>query len=483
MRFIYRLEICLRWLVAGVVFSITPTWAGMLIKSDIEALFADKFVVGEIQPNMPLWPLFVKNTEQPEAKPELFAYVFETVDFEPVRGYGGKPINVLVAMDLQGNFLESKLLDHKEPIFRSEAGFAKLAKFAAQYVGLSTHHNIQIYAHTAKTSRDDVYAALHGVQAGTVSAKAIDKTIILSAASVALAHTEAAATGQIAGASALGKRAQSQDETYAKLDWEKLLSRGMVSTQTFTRADIEKAFANTKAFGNDKLAAAQPNEIALTVHVALVSLPNIGRNLLDDNGWRLLSTNRRQAQALLVTESGPMARMAYESQRIQQDLPFEVKQGGNELTLRAMSYDKGLNVPGYPESTRAYFFIIENSTPLDATVPFELDLKWGRRFGVYPNQVVYKKFPLNYSFNGWRAAWSNILDTDFSNVGWVKTWISRDLEITVLILGLLILSAGLIMQKRLSASSRRLVFDLYIGLYRLVLARPVDYREHYCGSR
>ena len=468
MRFKCWLVMSLRWLVVFVVCSLSQAWAGMMIKSDIEAIFADKYVVGEIQPNMPLWPLFVKNPAEPDAKPELVAYVFETVDFEPVRGYGGKPINVLVAMDLQGNFLESKLLDHKEPIFRSEAGFAKLAKFAAQYVGLSTHHNIQIFAHTATTSRDDVYAALHGVQAGTVSAKAIDKTIVLSAASVALAHTEAASAGQIAGAALVGKKTRPQDESYTKLDWEKLVSRGMVSTQTFTRADIEKAFANTKAAGNDKLAETNPNEVALTVHVALVSLPQIGRNLLDDNGWRLLNTNRRQAHALLVTESGPMARMAYESQRIQQDLPFDVRQAGNDLKLRGMSYDKGLKVPGYPESTRAYFFIIENSTPLDASVPFELDLKWGRRFGVYPNQVVFNKFPLTYTFNGWRATLSNVLDTDFSNAEWMKTWISRDLEITVLILGLIVLSIGLLMQKRLSASARRLkIFRTLYLIYTL----------------
>ena len=106
MRFKYWLVMSLRWLVVFVVCSLSQAWAGMMIKSDIEAIFADKYVVGEIQPNMPLWPLFVKNPAEPDAKPELVAYVFETVDFEPVRGYGGKPINVLVAMDLQGNFLE-----------------------------------------------------------------------------------------------------------------------------------------------------------------------------------------------------------------------------------------------------------------------------------------------------------------------------------------------------------------------------------------
>ena len=81
----------------------------MLVKTDIEALFGAQFLVGDIQPNMPLWPLFVKPKNDPDAKPILKAYVFETVDFEPVRGYGGKPINVMVAMDTEGQFLDAKL--------------------------------------------------------------------------------------------------------------------------------------------------------------------------------------------------------------------------------------------------------------------------------------------------------------------------------------------------------------------------------------
>jgi hypothetical protein len=193
--------------------------AGQMTKADLEQLLGEQFLVGDIQPGMPLWPLFAKNPPAPETtpgadpanadaatavpvsgKPVLLAYAFETVDFEPVRGYGGKPINVLVVMDLKGQFLESKLLDHKEPLFRSEVRTAILAKFAAQYIGLTTRHNIQIYGFQATPFRDDKTANLHGVQAGTVTAKAIDKTILLSAASVALAHEEAAATGSIAGA-------------------------------------------------------------------------------------------------------------------------------------------------------------------------------------------------------------------------------------------------------------------------------------------
>ena len=457
-----------RSLVLLLVCQWSCAWSGLLVKQDIDALFADKYLVGELQPNMPLWPLFTPNLIDPQAKPDLKAYAFETIDFEPVRGYGGKPSDVLVVMDVNGHFLESKLIDHKEPLFRSEAGIAKLTKFAAQFTGLTVRHNVEIFDFKATPRHDDKYAALHGVQAGTVSAKAITKTILLSAASVAIAHAEAADIGQIAGASAASARHKPQNEEYTPMGWSDLLSQKMVSVQNFTRADIEKTFADTKAAGSDKLAGANPNELALTVHVALVSVPAIGRNLLDNDGWRLLSTNRRAAQALLVTETGPMARMNYESQRIQEDLPFEVRQNGQVLTLRAMSYDKGLIVPGYPDSTRAFFFIIDNMTPLDPQASFELDLKWGRRFGMFPNQVVNKVFPLHYEFNGWRARWYEWTHVDWSAIEWVKAWKARSLEIAALLVGLLVLTVALVMQKRVSATTRRLkIFRVMYLLFTL----------------
>lgn len=488
--------------------------AGMLLKPDLEKMFGEQFLVGDIQPGMPLWPLFAKNppaadapldpaaastaaTPAPQAsgndeaapstsaetpavstKPILMGYAFETVDFEPVRGYGGKPINVLVVMDLQGKFLASVLLDHKEPLFRSEVRTAILAKFAAQYTGLTTKHNIQIYGFQATPFRDDKTANLHGIQAGTVTAKAIDKTILLSAASVALAHEEAAATGGIAGALSGAAKTGAQkavNEHPAKLNWQQLLSRGMVNEQSFTRAELERLFAGTRAEGGDKLAATAPNETALTVHVALVSLPVIGRNLLDEEGWRLLSTNRRTAQAIMVAESGPMARMSYESQRMVQELPFTLKQNGQELSFRGMSYDKGMAMPGFPDvNGRVHFLIVNNATPLDPTQAFELNMTWGRRYGSFPTQVVKLEFPLEYNFNGWRMTVSDVLDTDWSSWSWYQAWQDRVWEVVALLAGLVVLTTGLIMQKRLSANTKRfkllraayLLFTLgFIGWY------------------
>ena len=438
------------------VFSVmffNQTCATTLKKTDIEQLFSNQYTVGELNPNVPVWPLFLKSPPDATTKPILFGYAFESVDFEPVRGYGGKPINILVAIDTQGNFLESKLISHREPLFRSEAGIAKLTDFAAQYKGLSIHHDIQLYDHKAKTSRDDKNAALHGVQAGTVSVKAIDRTILQSATSVARAHQEAAKTGNIVGAGnaiALTKgklyEAQVRPLQLAELEW-----RGMVQTSHITRGQIEKAFVGTRAAGADKLAVTSPDEIALQFHVALVSLPAIGRNILDDEGWRLVAANRRDSQALMVTETGPLAKMMYESQRIVDDLPFVLKQDGKTIGLRSIAYDKGVKIPGYPTQTRAHFLIIDTATPLDPTQPFNLTFKLGRRFGSFPNQKAYVEFPLPYHFHGWRQQVSNYLDAD-----WVGVWIKRSGEIAAVLIALTLLSIALIRQHTLTATTTRL---------------------------
>ncbi len=185
--------------------------------------------------------------------------------------------------------------------------------------------------------------------------------------------------------------------------------------------------------------------------MALVSLPAIGRNILDDEGWRLVAANRRDSHAIMVIESGPLAKMMYESQRIVDDVPFVLKQDGKTIGLRSIAYDKGVKVPGYPTQTRAHFLIIDAATPLDPTQPFNLIFKLGRRFGTFPNQKAYVEFPLPYYFHGWRQVVSNYLDAD-----WVGIWIKRGGEIAAVLIALTLLSIALFRQRTLTATTTRL---------------------------
>ena len=165
----------------------TTAKASTLAKGDIERMVDYFYIVGEILPDIPVYPLFVRDATNLDAKPELKAYVFETIDFAPVRGYSAKPINLLILIDLSGNFLRIRLLDHKEPLFLDSAGTQKLERFASQYKGLTPRHTIEIGPFNDPGLRDENIAHVKGVQQGTISVKAINRAILTAAAAVATA--------------------------------------------------------------------------------------------------------------------------------------------------------------------------------------------------------------------------------------------------------------------------------------------------------
>ena len=461
----------LRWLTGTMLCLLVgaAACAGSLGKADLERMFAPGLSVGERNADLPVWPLFSLEGGQPQ----LRGYVFESIDFEPVRGYAGKPINLLVAIDPAGKFLQVRLLRHNEPLFMQAAGYAVLGAFARQYEGLSVNHRIEIYGARARTRRDETSAQLHGVAAGTVTVRAMDASIMESALSVAQAQIDASRAGPgspARGTATGGAKAARRVERTSPMGWQELLDRGAVQTMALTRGQLEAAFANTRAAGKDTRAATDPGEIALEFHTALVGIPQIGRNLLGDAGWRQVSANLRRAnQALLVVESGPLVRMAYESQRAEDPLPFVLRQGGSELKLRAMAYDQEIaSMPASSQPRRAHVLLVDNATPLDLSQPFDLRFRIGRRFGSVASQVASSEFPLAYPVDA--ARWMSAS----YEAPWRGHWRQRAWEIGVLCLGLAVLAVALARQQWLSATPARLqafrigylIFTLgFIGWY------------------
>lgn len=170
-----------------VLGMLSSAHAAPLAKDDVERIVGEAYIVGETQPDLPAWPLFAPNPAQPDAKPELKAYGFESNEFATVRGYSGKPINMFIVLDLRGRFLDIQLLDHREPIFLRPEGTAKLQAYASQHKGLTLRHNIQLGRPSDTPSHNSQFAYLAGVQTGTISAKAISRTLMTAAANVAVA--------------------------------------------------------------------------------------------------------------------------------------------------------------------------------------------------------------------------------------------------------------------------------------------------------
>lgn len=431
--------------------ALQPVQAALLTRDDVDKLLDGQFIVGEVQADMPVYPLFIKGSDA-GGKPELKGYAFESLDFEPVRGYSGKPIDVLVAMDLTGAFIDLRLIDHKEPFFNNPTGTKRLGVFTAQYTDLTLQHTVRIHDYRSQTRRDDQSADLQGVSHGTVTTKAIDRSIFGSAAKVAVAKLDASIAASAAA------RRRSTRESFQPLRWDELLWRGMVQTTVITPADIRKAYSDINEPGGGKLDGMANDQPALVLHTALLGIPSIGRNLLDGEGWRYLNTSRRKSQALLVTESGPLSTSTDAALRVPDDAPFELRQNGKPIRFSIIPYDKQLKVPTYPKSVKAYFLVIDKATPLDTEQPFDLAFRLGRRFGTNQvlNKIERREFPLQYDFYGWRANFYDVLDTDLSSIDWIRIWLNRWIEVLVLVAGLLVLMFALIRQQQISATSRRL---------------------------
>ena len=331
--------------------------AGQLDKEDVSRQLDGRYTIGEVQADMRAYPVFIPAEDTADNKPKLIGYAFETVDFTSIRGYSGKPINMFVLMDLEGKFLKVRLLEHNEPLFLSIHSHAKLVGFANQYVQLSLQHEIDIHGPNDPMVRNDKSVSLQGVHRGTISAKAIDRSIFTAAAKIALAKLDPAILARPETKYGTTPPATSQAD--------KPSDTSSGATHTLSREPVVTTFVSetselknkTPVSATDK-AAAKPNTTTTAEAAKLtVQLPDLHNPVQSD------TDASKNTGGLALVEAKPSGQM----ERLQNMAAEESQQ------------------------------------------------------------------------QQWRDAWA-----------------SRGSEIAVLLLGLLILTAGLIAQKRLSADSKML---------------------------
>jgi transcriptional regulator of nitric oxide reductase len=98
------------WL--ALLCGVQPAHAGVLTRPDLVKRFPAPLMVGDKQADLPVWPLFKQNA----TATELVGYVFESIDLAPIPGFAGVPINLLVAIDPKGSFLDVAVLPRARTI-------------------------------------------------------------------------------------------------------------------------------------------------------------------------------------------------------------------------------------------------------------------------------------------------------------------------------------------------------------------------------
>lgn len=203
-------------------------------------------------------------------------YVFQTAPLAPLPGFSGAPINILVVLDLEGKFLDVRLISQNEPIFVSGLGEAPFHKFFEQYHGLSMSSSIVVGTPYGGGGEGTSLIYLDGVTKATASVRIAHESVMAAALSVARQKMQGIATTP----PAYPNRAHRES-----LTWADLVSQGIASRLIVTNGEIDAAYAGTLWEDDDPEARAFPDKTYLDLWIVDLGPPSIARAVLSKQGF------------------------------------------------------------------------------------------------------------------------------------------------------------------------------------------------------
>jgi NosR/NirI family transcriptional regulator, nitrous oxide reductase regulator len=111
---------------------------------------------------------------------ELLGYFALSHEIIDIPGYSGKPVSVLIGIDLSAQIVGAYSIYHEEPILGAGIKEAQLHQFVHQYIGKQANVKIRVGAHNRVG-----YEGVDGISGATITAMVLNRSIVGSAASVA----------------------------------------------------------------------------------------------------------------------------------------------------------------------------------------------------------------------------------------------------------------------------------------------------------
>ncbi len=422
--------------------------------------------LGDIEGSPPVAPAF-KGDEQ-------LGYVFINSDYVNSTGYSGKPIHMLVAMDMQTLIQKVILVEHHEPIVLIGIPEARIVAVLDTYVGM----NMKSFA---EGQQDDHQVDV--VSGATVTVMVMDDTIIRSAIKVARAY---ALAGLKPERKVSGPGKVLKPDFDKVVDWISLISDGSVRRLKVSVQQVNQAFEEA---GNipaaDRPEEGDPNDVFIELYAGLVSVPSIGRSMLGEAEYNnMLKKLQPGQQAIMLAGNGRYSFKGSGYVRGGIFDRFQLIQGDNSIRFHDRQHKRlrYVEAEGAIDFVDVDLFRIPPEIGFDPTLPWKLELLVGRAIG--PTEKAFLTFDLDYSLpNKYMqpapAASSSEAsnNTEFSadtTPLWQKMWWARIPEITLLCIGLIALTLIFFFQNTLVkypllADRLRigfLIFTLFgLGLY------------------
>ena len=203
-------------------------------------------------------------------------YVFETEPMAPLPGFSGAPINLLVVLDLEGQFLDVQLLEHNEPIFVSGLGEAPFHAFFEQYEGHSIGDSLVVGTPYGSGNDSTSLVYLDGVTKATASVRIAHESVLAAALQVAREKM---------GGIASGPPAYPDPDVTEDLSWQDLLDQGLVHRRTWSNSEVDETFQDTLWEDDDPEAKDEPDAPYLDLWGIDLGPKSVARAVLSDDGY------------------------------------------------------------------------------------------------------------------------------------------------------------------------------------------------------
>jgi len=395
---------------------------GFVDALEAEQVFPGADRLGDIQGSPPVIPVF-KGREQ-------LGYVFITSDFVNTTGYSGKPIHILVAVDMQGVILAAHLLEHAEPIVLIGIPESRIEAVLENYL------RKDIVDFVSTEGQDHKVDAVSGA---TVTIMVIDDTILRSTIMVARNF----------GLGGLQPEARKRGPVFAVdadisvvRDWQALVDEGAVTKLKLTIDEINAAFiASGDELATAKAEQGEPDELFIELYVAVVSIPSVGRSLLGEVEYRnLVERLEPGQQALLLAGDGRYSFKGSSYVRGGIFDRFQIIQGDNSFRFHDYNHKRmrKLAADGAPVLKDVDLFKTPVDLLFDPAAPWRLELLVGRPTG--PTEKAFLTFDLDYTPPAAYLKMTAPAPDDFLSFEdlelWQKMWLNRIPEIVILLLAL-----------------------------------------------
>ncbi len=362
-------------IIFAVLWAATTT-AEPLGRDVLEPYIAPPMELGEQLNDQGVWQLL--NSGGAEA-----GYVFETEPMAPLPGFSGASINMLVVLDLDGRFLDVKLISHNEPIFVSGLGEAAFHKFFEQYRGHSISDSLVVGSPYGAGSEGSALVYLDGVTKATASVRIAHESILAAALKVAREKM---------GGISSGPPAYPNPDYSEDLKWDELIAQGIVTRTTFTNAEVAEDFKGTIWEFDDPEGNSDPDGVYLDLWAVDLGPQSIARAVLSSGSFEELQDFMAISttdEPILLIETGRHGLVTDDFVRNTSPDLISADQGGFPIAFRDADIFIQLH-PDLPEELHdgaALILRTDRRLGFDPTAEWTLNIKALRAHGVFQPEM------------------------------------------------------------------------------------------------